>query len=53
MTGSPPGTVGQPKRKKKIILHVRIDPEKKVRNGKMRKAHQEHGKWKISLFRLK
>jgi hypothetical protein len=37
MTGSPPGIVGQPKRKK-IILQVKIDPKKKVRNGKKSKS---------------
>jgi hypothetical protein len=37
MTGSPSGTVGQPKRKK-IILQVKLDPKKKVRNGKKSKS---------------
>jgi len=38
MTGSPPGTVGPTKKKKKIILQVKIDPKKKVRNDKKSKS---------------
>jgi len=67
ITGSPPGAVGlqllasmgfgQPKKitshkKKLIILHIRIDPKKKVRNSRRVRAHQSHENWNISLFRL-
>jgi hypothetical protein len=52
-----PWGFGQPKKitshkKKLIILHIRIDPKKKVRNSRRVRAHQSHENWNISLFRL-
>jgi len=40
------------KRKIIIILHVRIDPKKKVRNNRRVRAYQSHENWNVSLFRL-
>jgi hypothetical protein len=39
-------------KKNLIILQVRIDPKKKVRNSRRVRAHQSHENWNISLFRL-
>jgi hypothetical protein len=47
MTGSPPGTVGQPKRRKKSYCMLELTLKRK--SGTTRRVN---GKWNISLCRL-